>query len=50
VALDNDGPVIIAHIAGRMMRYRIGITVGDRVEVEMTPYDRDRGRIIFRQR
>jgi len=48
VLLDNDHP-IIAYTAGRMRRYRIRSVVGDRVQVEMTPYDLEKGRIIFRE-
>lgn len=46
--LDNDHR-IIAYTAGRMRRNRIRSVVGDRVQVEMTPYDLDKGRIIFRE-
>ena len=47
VTLDN-GHTIIAYTAGRMKRNRIKAIAGDRVSVEMTPYDLDKGRIIFR--
>ena len=49
VLLDNDQR-IICYTAGRMRRFRIRSVVGDRVHVEMTPYDLDKGRIIFRER
>ena len=49
VLLENDHK-IIAYTAGRMRRNRIRSVVGDRVQVEMTPYDLDKGRIIFRER
>lgn len=49
VHLDNDHH-IIAYTAGRMRRNRIRSVVGDRVQVEMTPYDLEKGRIIFRER
>lgn len=48
VLLDNDHR-IIAYTAGRMRRYRIRTVVGDRVHVEMTPYDLSKGRIVFRE-
>jgi len=48
VLLDNDHK-IIAYTAGRMRRNRIRSVVGDRVQVEMTPYDLDKGRIVFRE-
>src|SRR3546814_13030422 len=49
VLLDNEQR-IIAYTAGKMRRYRIRSVVGDRVHVEMTPYDLDKGRSIFRER
>jgi translation initiation factor IF-1 len=49
VLLENDHK-IIAYTAGRMRKNRIRSVVGDRVHVEMTPYDLDKGRIIFRER
>jgi translation initiation factor IF-1 len=49
VRLDNDHP-IIAYTAGKMRRFRIRSVVGDRVHVEMTPYDLQKGRIVFRER
>jgi translation initiation factor IF-1 len=49
VTLENDHR-IIAYTAGRMRRHRIRSVVGDRVQVEMTPYDISKGRIIFRER
>ena len=47
VLLDNDHE-IIAHTAGKMRKFRIRVLAGDRVTVEMTPYDLTKGRIIFR--
>ena len=47
VELDN-GPIIIAHISGKMRMYYIKILPGDRVKVEMSPYDLTKGRISFR--
>jgi translation initiation factor IF-1 len=49
VRLDNDHEVL-AYTAGRMQRNRIKTLSGDRVTVEMSPYDLDRGRINFRHR
>ena len=49
VRLDNDHE-IIAHTAGRMRRFRIRIMAGDRVDVEMTPYDLSKGRIFYRHK
>ena len=47
VQLDNEH-VILAYTAGRMKRNRIRSLVGDRVTVEVSPYDLTRGRIIYR--
>ena len=47
VELEN-GHSIIAHISGRMRKNYIRLVPGDRVEVEMTPYDLTKGRISFR--
>jgi translation initiation factor IF-1 len=42
--------VVIAHISGRMRKNYIRILTGDRVTVQLTPYDLSKGRIIFRNR
>ena len=47
VKLENDHE-ILAHTAGKMRKHRIRVLVGDRVTVEMTPYDLSKGRITFR--
>lgn len=49
VELEN-GHTILAHIAGRLRRHRIKILPGDRVDVEMSPYDLTKGRITYRYR
>ncbi|WP_157215869.1 translation initiation factor IF-1 [Flavisphingomonas formosensis] len=49
VRLENEHK-IIAYTAGKMRRFRIRTVVGDRVQVEMTPYDLEKGRLIFRER
>jgi translation initiation factor IF-1 len=49
VRLDNDHRVIV-YTAGKMRRFRIRSVVGDRVHVEMTPYDLSKGRLIFREK
>ena len=49
VKLDNDH-VILAYTAGRMRKHRIRTLTGDRVRVEMSPYDVDKGRINFRHK
>ncbi|CAK6509500.1 translation initiation factor IF-1 [Rickettsia helvetica] len=47
VKLENDH-VIVAHTSGRMRKNRIRILLGDKVTVEMTPYDLTKGRVIHR--
>jgi len=47
VELEN-GHMIIAHISGKMRMHYIKILVGDKVKIEMSPYDLSKGRIIFR--
>jgi translation initiation factor IF-1 len=47
VKLDNNH-VVLAHISGKMRKYYIRILPGDRVTVELSPYDLTRGRITYR--
>jgi translation initiation factor IF-1 len=47
VTLDNDHQVL-GHISGKMRRHYIRILPGDRVKIELSPYDLDRGRITYR--
>jgi translation initiation factor IF-1 len=49
IRLDNDHETL-GYTAGKMRRYRIRILPGDRVKVELSPYDLSRGRIVFRFR
>lgn len=49
VQLEN-GHVIIAHISGKMRLHYIKILPGDKVQVEMSPYDLTKGRITFRHK
>jgi translation initiation factor IF-1 len=49
VGLDN-GHELLATVAGKMRKYRIRILAGDKVTVEVSPYDLNRGRIIFRHK
>ncbi|MDR1609341.1 MAG: translation initiation factor IF-1 [Holosporales bacterium] len=49
VELEN-GHKILAHTSGRMRKNRIRVLVGDKVTIEMTPYDLSKGRIIFREK
>lgn len=47
VELEN-GHLVLGHISGKMRRHYIRILPGDRVQVELTPYDLTRGRITYR--
>ena len=49
VKLEN-GPEVLAHTAGKMRKFRIRVLEGDKVDVEMTPYDLTKARIIFRHK
>ena len=49
IRLDN-GHELLAYTGGRMRRFRIRILLGDRVKVEMSPYDLSRGRVSYRHR
>jgi translation initiation factor IF-1 len=49
VQLDN-GHMVLAHISGKLRKHFIKIAAGDRVKMEMSPYDLDKARITFRLR
>jgi len=49
VRLEN-GHEVLAYLSGKMRKYYIRILLGDRVRVEMSPYDLTRGRIVYRQK
>ena len=49
VQLEN-GHEIIAHTSGKMRKFRIRVMVGEKVDIEMTPYDLTKGRISFRHK
>ena len=49
VELDN-GHIVLAHISGKMRKFYIRILPGDRVTVELSPYDLTRGRITYREK
>lgn len=44
----DDGKEIMAHLAGKLRIYRIKVLPGDKVTVELSPYDETRGRIVYR--
>lgn len=47
VELDN-GSIVLCHLSGKMRMHFIKILPGDKVRVEMTPYDKEKGRIVYR--
>ena len=49
VKLENDHEVL-AHTSGKLRKNRIRVLVGDKVDVEMTPYDLTKGRIVYRHK
>lgn len=49
VRLENDHE-ILAHVSGKMRQFNIRVLAGDKVTVEMTPYDLTKGRITFRHK
>ena len=50
VQLDIDERLILAHLAGKLRRNRIRVLAGDRVTIEMSPYDLTKGRITYRHK
>jgi translation initiation factor IF-1 len=48
VKLEESGHVIICYLGGKLRQHNIKILMGDNVEVEMSPYDMSRGRVIYR--
>jgi translation initiation factor IF-1 len=44
----DEGREVLAHLSGKMRRYRIRTLLGDRVKVELSPYDETRGRLVYR--
>ena len=46
----DDGPEVMATVAGKMRKHFIRIVPGDRVRVELSPYDLSKGRIVYRER
>jgi len=49
VQLEN-GPEVLAYLSGKMRKYYIRVLLGDRVRVELSPYDLTKGRIVYRHR
>ena len=46
----SNGHVVIAYVSGRMRKHRIRLLAGDKVSIELTPYDLTKGRITFRHK
>ena len=46
----EDGSIVLAYLAGKLRKFRIRILAGDKVSVEMSPYDKTRGRIVYRNK
>lgn len=46
----ETGPVILGHISGRLRQNKIQILEGDKVKIEMSPYDLTKGRIVYREK
>ncbi len=46
----DEGRKILAYTSGKMRKYRIRVLLGDKVKVEISPYDLDRGRIVYRNK
>ena len=47
---DREEHIVLAHVSGKMRKFFIRILPGDRVKVQLTPYDLKRGRIVYRMR
>jgi translation initiation factor IF-1 len=45
-----QGPIVLGHISGRMRQNKIQILAGDKVRIEMSPYDLSKCRIVYRER
>jgi len=50
VKLNESEEEILAHLAGKMRLYRIKVLIGDRVRLEVSPYDKTKGRIVYRDK
>ena len=50
VKVNDSEHIVLAQISGRMRRNRIRILIGDRVDIEMSPYDLSKGRITYRHK
>lgn len=46
----ETGPIILGHISGKMRQNKIQILAGDRVMIEMSPYDLTKGRVVYRDK
>lgn len=46
----ETGGIVLAHLSGNIRRFHIKVVPGDNVDVELSPYDLERGRIVYRKR
>lgn len=46
----EDGSEVLAYLAGKLRKFKIRILAGDKVSVQMSPYDKTRGRIVYRNK
>ncbi len=46
----EDGRILLCYLSGKMRMYRIKVIPGDKVKVELTPYDETKGRIVYRDK
>lgn len=46
----EDGRILLCYLSGKMRMYRIKVIPGDKVKVELTPYDETKGRIVYREK
>jgi len=46
----EDGSLVLAYLAGKLRKFKIRILAGDKVSVQMGPYDKTRGRIVYRNK
>ena len=50
VKLDDSGQEVLGHLSGKMRQYYIKVVLGDKVTIELSPYDLTRGRIVRREK
>lgn len=48
VEIDGNSHIVLAHLGGKLRKHIINISLGDKVSIEVSPYDLSRGRIVYR--